>query len=118
MSLSKLEPGNSCHMAASRVKFVTDTSQLLAPAAGALTNPCLSGPITDYDWAEGIALMTVFTMFLIELMAARFDVFGHQEHDLEASDPSKELFSASEKGDARTTVKEGKSRLLFVGVYC
>jgi len=48
-------------------------------------------------------------MFFIELMAARFDVFGHQEHDLEASDPSKDLFRASEKADARNTVKKARS---------
>lgn len=27
---------------------------------------------------EGIALMTVFTMFFIELMASRFEIFGHE----------------------------------------
>jgi len=32
--------------------------------------------VRDYDWAQGIVLMTVFLMFFIELMAARFDVFG------------------------------------------
>jgi zinc transporter 1/2/3 len=65
--------------------------QLLAPAADALSSPCLSGPITEYDWAEGIALMTIFTMFFIELMAARFDLFGSKAHDLEASDPSLDM---------------------------
>jgi len=69
----------------------TKTIQLLAPANDALTSPCLSGPITQYSWVEGIALMTVFVMFFIELLAARFDVFGQQAHDLEASDPSKDL---------------------------
>jgi zinc transporter 1/2/3 len=55
----------------------------------------LTGPITDYSWAEGIALMTVFTMFFIELMAARFDIFGSQ--DTHASDPSLDLFKDTEK---------------------
>ncbi|KAK4693354.1 solute carrier family 39 (zinc transporter), member 1/2/3, partial [Lecanoromycetidae sp. Uapishka_2] len=53
---------------------------LLAPANDALTNPCLTGPITDYDWAEGIALMTIFIIFFVELMAMRFATFGHT-HD-------------------------------------
>jgi len=44
--------------------------------------------------------MTVFTMFFIELMAARFDVFGKQAHDLEATDPSLALFRHGEKYDA------------------
>ncbi len=72
--------------------------QLLAPANDALTSPCLSGAITQYSWVEGIALMTVFVMFFIELLAARFDVFGQQEHDLEASDPSKDLMREKYSG--------------------
>jgi len=58
--------------------------QLLAPANAALTDPCLTGPITDYGWAEGIALMTTFVLFFIELMAMRFATFGHaHDHDAE-----------------------------------
>ncbi len=43
--------------------------------------------------------MAIFTMFFIELMAARFDVFGNKSHthDLEASDPSKRILEYSEK---------------------
>ncbi|KAH8801605.1 Zinc/iron permease [Xylogone sp. PMI_703] len=71
----------------SGVIIATAFIHLLAPAVDALTSPCLSGPITEYDWAEGIALMTIFVMFFIELMAARFDVFGERghSHDLEAA---------------------------------
>jgi len=54
--------------------------QLLAPACNALTDPCLTGPITSYDWAEGIALMTIFVLFFIELMAMRFATFGAVGH--------------------------------------
>ena len=54
--------------------------QLLAPANEALTDPCLTGPITSYSWAEGIALTTVFVLFFIELMAMRYATFGHN-HD-------------------------------------
>lgn len=39
--------------------------------------------------------MTIFTMFLIELLAARFDIFGVHEHDLESSDPSKNVLTKS-----------------------
>lgn len=70
--------------------------KLLAPAVENLSSPCLTGPITDYDWAEGIALMTIFLMFFIELLAARFDVFG-DHGDLESSDPSSQLIRAKEK---------------------
>ena len=54
----------------------TDAFQLLAPANDALTDPCLTGPITDYDWVEGIALMAVFVLFFVELLAMRYAVFG------------------------------------------
>ena len=45
--------------------------QLLTPANEALTNPCLTGVITEYPWAQGIALMSVFTLFFVELLAMR-----------------------------------------------
>lgn len=51
--------------------------------------------------------MTIFTMFLLELMAARFDIFGHQDHDLEASDPSKHLMKAPEKAGVKTSLRNG-----------
>jgi solute carrier family 39 (zinc transporter), member 1/2/3 len=83
--------------------------QLLAPANEALTSPCLSGPITEYSWVEGIALMTIFTMFFIELMASRFDVFGEQAQDLEASDPTKDILRGSEKySDKTSPLENGK----------
>jgi hypothetical protein len=54
--------------------------------------------------------MTVFTMFFIELMASRFDVFGEQHaSDLEKSDPAKELMRGSEKyDDTDLTLQKGK----------
>ncbi|KAL9637622.1 MAG: hypothetical protein Q9164_002084 [Protoblastenia rupestris] len=58
--------------------------KLLAPANDALRNPCLTGPITDYPWVEGISLMTVFVLFFVELMAMRYATFGHtqpQDHE-------------------------------------
>jgi zinc transporter 1/2/3 len=62
----------------------TDTSQLLAPANEALTNECLTGPITEYSWVEGICLMSVFVLFFVELMVMRFARFGHShDHDVE-----------------------------------
>jgi len=53
--------------------------------------------------------MTVFTMFFIELMASRFDVFGDHAGDREKSDPSKNLIRGSEKyGDTDSTLQKGK----------
>ncbi|CZR57101.1 probable ZRT2-Zinc transporter II [Phialocephala subalpina] len=82
----------------SGVIIATAFIHLLSPATEALQSPCLTGPITEYSWAEGIALMTVFTMFFIELMAARFDIFGHEDsHGLDHSDPSVDLLRDTEK---------------------
>ncbi len=52
----------------------------MAPAHEALTNPCLTGPITSYPWVEGISLMTIFVLFFIELMAMRSFLFGKDRH--------------------------------------
>ncbi|KAK6949956.1 hypothetical protein Daesc_008279 [Daldinia eschscholtzii] len=66
---------------------------LLSPAFEALKSPCLpEGPINDYDWAAGICLMTVFVMFTIELLASRFDFFGHDHaEEAKAADPSLDI---------------------------
>jgi solute carrier family 39 (zinc transporter), member 1/2/3 len=76
--------------------------QLLAPAADALTNPCLTGPITSYDWAEGICLIMVFVLFFVELMTVRYATFSHDHsheeerhrHSLEARPQSRRLSTA------------------------
>jgi zinc transporter 1/2/3 len=62
--------------------------QLLAPAHDALLDPCLTGPITEYDWVEGIVLMTIFVLFFVELMTMRYAKFGHSHShdDLEPQD--------------------------------
>ena len=65
----------------SGVIVATAFIHLLAPAQDALTSPCLSGPITDYDWVEGIALMTIFCLFFVELMVMRFARFEAHSHD-------------------------------------
>ena len=73
----------------SGVIIATAFIHLLGPACDALTDPCLTGPITKYDWAEGIALMTIFLLFFIELMAMRSATFsssGHIHEDEEDDD--------------------------------
>ena len=54
----------------SGVIIATAFIHLLAPAIAALYSPCLDqdSPITTYAWPEGICLMSVFIMFLLELM--------------------------------------------------
>jgi zinc transporter 1/2/3 len=74
----------------SGVIIATAFIHLLAPAADSLTNECLTGPITEYDWAEGIALMTIFVLFFIELMTMRYANFGHN-HSHSSSDAQSEM---------------------------
>jgi solute carrier family 39 (zinc transporter), member 1/2/3 len=96
---------------------------LLAPAHEALSNECLTGPITEYAWVEGIVMMTIFVLFFVELMVmryARFDDHGHEheqsdshshgphehEHELSSEDanitlPNKSTSYAPESADRR-----------------
>lgn len=55
--------------------------KLMAPAHEALSNPCLTGPITEYPWVEGITLMSIFILFFTELMAMRYVTFGQGRND-------------------------------------
>lgn len=54
--------------------------KLLAPAHEALSDPCLTGPITEYPWVEGICLITIFVLFFTEIIAMRYSTFGHDHH--------------------------------------
>jgi zinc transporter 1/2/3 len=60
----------------SGVIVATAFIHLLAPANEALGNECLTGVIASYPWPEGIALMTIFVMFFLELMVMRYGNFG------------------------------------------
>ncbi|CAK9435650.1 uncharacterized protein LODBEIA_P03770 [Lodderomyces beijingensis] len=53
----------------SGVIVATAFIHLLEPASDALTDDCLTGPITEYPWAFGICLMTLFLLFFCELLA-------------------------------------------------
>ncbi|KAI9768744.1 MAG: hypothetical protein M1840_004739 [Geoglossum simile] len=66
----------------SGVIVATAFIHLLTPANDALRNPCLTGPITSYDWVSGIALMTIFVLFLVELMCLRYAKFSSMSEEL------------------------------------
>jgi len=78
----------------SGVILATAFIHLLSPANEALNDPCLADLLPEYDWAQGIALMTVVVMFFIELMAARFDFGFAHAHSTPANDPSLSLLGA------------------------
>ena len=54
---------------------------LLGHAEEALRNECLTGPITEYRWVEGIILMTIVVLFFVEMLVMRFSRFGYGEYD-------------------------------------
>ncbi|KAF2132043.1 low-affinity zinc ion transporter-like protein [Dothidotthia symphoricarpi CBS 119687] len=64
----------------SGIIIATAFIHLLAPANEALSNPCLTGTIVAYPWAEGIPLIVIFMMLFLELMTMRFAKFGGAEH--------------------------------------
>jgi len=79
----------------SGVILATAFIHLLSPANEALNDPCLGDILPEYDWAQGIALMTIVVMFFIELMAARFDFgFAHSPSS-PTNDPSLSLLAAN-----------------------
>lgn len=56
----------------SGVIVATGFIHLLEPASDALGNECLTGPITEYPWAFGICLMSLFLLFLTEIVSHHF----------------------------------------------
>lgn len=78
----------------SGVIIATAFIHLLSPAEDALRDPCLTGPITEYDWVSGIILMTIFVLFIIELMVMRYstienaDEHNHSGHVVDGSKES------------------------------
>lgn len=86
----------------SGVIIATAFIHLLAPANEALTNSCLTGPITNYDWVEGIALMAIFVLFFVELMTMRYAVDNHDHTDLHGAESKRSDIIASDDGAVGT----------------
>ncbi|KAB8206133.1 Zinc/iron permease [Aspergillus parasiticus] len=84
----------------SGVIIATAFIHLLAPAEEALTNECLTGPITEYSWVEGIVLMTIVVLFFVEMMVMRYARFGQSHaHELaHEHDHGEPKHSGSESG--------------------
>jgi zinc transporter 1/2/3 len=67
----------------SGVIIATGFIHLLEPASDALTNSCLTGPITEYPWAFGICLMSLFALFFSEIITHHYvekAVTGEETH--------------------------------------
>lgn len=68
------------------VIIATAFIHLLDPAISELGSPCLTGEWTVYPWALAIAMMSVFGIFILELVAYRvgvqwMDSLGIEVHD-------------------------------------
>ncbi|KAH7041366.1 Zinc/iron permease [Microdochium trichocladiopsis] len=114
---SKLRVGFAFFVAkyfGSGVIIATAFMHLLSPAHEALSNPCLpDGPITAYDWATGICLMTVMVMFTVELLVSRFDFFGgDHNHDVVEHDPSLDVLAKKSAAKPDTPVSGGEDHQL------
>ena len=86
----------------SGVIVATAFIHLLAPAITALYSPCLDEEsiITQYPWPEGICLMSVFAMFLAELLAQHFALsHSGQGPRNPASDSMRGSADQHDKGD-------------------
>lgn len=56
----------------SGVIVATAFVHLLEPASDNLGNPCLGGTFADYPWAFGICLMSLFLLFLVEIVSHHY----------------------------------------------
>jgi solute carrier family 39 (zinc transporter), member 1/2/3 len=97
----------------SGVILATAFIHLLAPAHEALTNKCLTGPITSYSWVEGIVMITIFVLFFVELMVMRYARFDSHDHSHEHVDsPSHQHHHGDDHGlrlDAGEVIVASKS---------
>ncbi|KAF2102520.1 ZIP zinc/iron transport family [Rhizodiscina lignyota] len=92
----------------SGVIVATAFIHLLAPANDALTDPCLTGPITSYDWVEGIALMTVFSLFFAEIMTMRYANFGEHPHSHDAEAAPVEMLNRARNEPTQDSLEADK----------
>ncbi|GAA5893587.1 uncharacterized protein JCM6883_003570 [Sporobolomyces salmoneus] len=71
----------------SGVLVATAFIHLLAPAFEALTSPCLTGVWEDYSWPPAIAMVAVFSIWIVELVAHRWGASYLKRRGLKAHDP-------------------------------
>ncbi|CUM56924.1 unnamed protein product [Debaryomyces tyrocola] len=96
----------------SGVIVATGFIHLLAEADQALSDECLGGVFDEYPWAEGIALMGLFLMFLLDIVAhRRLEDKVKREEKLKAetgsveNENSLEMQTAKEKEEDAEEVK-------------
>ncbi|KAK4574333.1 low-affinity Zn(2+) transporter zrt2 [Recurvomyces mirabilis] len=103
LDLRKARANSMIQYFGSGVIVATAFIHLLAPANAALTDPCLTGPITQYSWVEGICLIVIFAMFILEFMAMRYATFGHSHSHSHEYDVEMAHQAHSKKHDKKQT---------------
>lgn len=96
----------------SGVIVATAFIHLLEPASDALGEECLGGTFLEYPWAFGIALMTLFAMFFLELVAFHF-VDKKIEESSGESGHSHSHFGEPELYVKKTETDDGSSSLVL-----
>lgn len=86
----------------SGVIVATGFIHLLEPASDSLGEECLGGTFVEYPWAFGIALMSLFAMFFIELISFHYI-------DLKIEKESAEGHSHSHFGSSDIYLKKDES---------
>lgn len=86
----------------SGVIVATAFIHLLEPASDALGEECLGGTFVEYPWAFGIALMSLFAMFFIELISFHYV-------DMKIEKESAEGHSHSHFGSSDIYIKKDES---------
>ncbi|EJT81157.1 zinc-regulated transporter 2 [Gaeumannomyces tritici R3-111a-1] len=99
---------------------------LISPANEILGKDCLKGLLHGYDWSMAIVLMTVMTMFLVELLASWFEdkklaadgngssnapYDAGKKRDVEAASLDDGAHSTAPAGSGRSVTEEPKEGL-------
>ncbi|EGX94330.1 membrane zinc transporter [Cordyceps militaris CM01] len=93
-----------CKYVGTGVIVATAFMHLLDPAIDNFSDECVAARVPEYPWALAIALMTVMTMFLLELVVTNFQ--KDDEHNATAYDsevPSMDYIAKKRPGIEETT---------------
>ncbi|KAK5780848.1 uncharacterized protein PWA37_003506 [Arxiozyma heterogenica] len=82
----------------SGVIVATAFIHLLQPANEALSNDCLGGTLAEYPWAFGICLMSLFLLFLVEIVS-HYLIEGAFHEEESTVDDDKKLLDDSDNED-------------------
>ncbi|CUM45817.1 unnamed protein product [Debaryomyces fabryi] len=94
----------------SGVIVATGFIHLLAEADKALSDNCLGGIFAEYPWAEGIALMGVFFMFFLDIVAhKRLEDKANKKEKLKVEIAEVQSENSLEMQDIKEEIKEDTS---------